>query len=218
MRLDSDARTRYLLDNFGRETALHKKIYEKTESENVLGMQISAYEGQLLQFLARLSGAGKIVEIGCLYGYSALWFLEILPEHGQLFLLEMDAARVEWMRKNFQDHPKFPQVTWLTGDALENLAGIEAQGPFDLCFIDANKGAYSRYLDWAEEHVKKGGLILGDNSFLWGGVYEENPSEKISKGQRDAMKEFNRRLADKSRYLSTLIPTEEGLTAALKLF
>lgn len=78
------------------------------------------------------------------------------------------------------------------------------------------KLAYSKYLDWAEQHVRPGGLIVGDNTFLWGGVYDE-PSEDIGQKSIQAMKEFNQRLADPAKYNSTLIPTVEGLTVAQKL-
>lgn len=215
---NENQRTQYLLQHFGHETELHRKIVEKSLAENVLGMQVSAYEGQMLQFFTQVSGAKKIVEIGCLYGYSALWMLDVLPSDGKLFLLEMDASRVDWMKESFKSHPKFSQIVWCVGDARESLSSIKAEAPFDLCFIDANKAAYSDYLTWAESHVRNGGLILGDNSFLWGEVYTVTEDEKNIRNQVKAMKEFNARLADRSRYLGTLIPTEEGLTVAQKLF
>lgn len=215
---DENARTKYLLNLFGSESELHKKITEKSKEENVLGMQISAYEGQMLELLATLANAKTVVEIGCLYGYSALWLLNALPEDGKLYLLELDPARVEWMKSTFEKHPKFAQIEWRVGDAVQNLEALSACGPFDLCFIDANKAAYATYLTWVEKNLKKGGLILGDNSFLWGGVYNEEYSEKNSNNQLRSMKEFNTRLADRGRYLATLIPTDEGLTVAQKLF
>ncbi len=213
----TDLRGQYLLQLFGHESDLHKKIEAKSKAEGVIGMQISAYEGQMIKLFAQLISARKIIEIGCLYGYSALWLLEVLPEDGELYLLELDETRVAWMKENFRNHPRYKNIHWFTGDALQNLKEIQSSGPFDLCFIDANKGAYSKYLDWAESAVRKGGLILGDNSFLWGAVYDSS-SEKSSQSQVNAMKEFNQRLADKDRYLSTLVPTEEGLTVAQKLF
>lgn len=219
MRNDNSSRWNYLLEHFGRESALHKKITEHSRQEQVLGMQVSAYEGQMLKFFAQVSGARKVVEIGCLFGYSALWLLEALPEEGgELYLLEKEGSRVEWMKENFKDHPRFSWIKWRQGDAEEQLEGLRNDGPFDFCFIDANKAAYSTYLDWAEGNIRKGGLILGDNSFLWGGVYDEGDRENISESQRRSMKEFNRRLADPARYNSTLIPTQEGLTVAQKLF
>lgn len=215
---NESAKTKYLLSLFGRESELHQKVVEKSRQENVLGMQISAYEGQMLELFATLSRAKKLVEIGCLYGYSALWLLNALPEDGKLYLLELDSARVDWMKSTFASHPKFSQVEWRVGDAVQNLETLSPEGPFDLCFIDANKAAYTTYLNWAEQNLKKGGLILGDNSFLWGGVYSEENREKNSNNQLRSMKEFNIRLADRDRYLATLIPTEEGLTVAQKLF
>jgi predicted O-methyltransferase YrrM len=66
--------------------------------------------------------------------------------------------------------------------------------------------------------TKKGGLILADNVFLGGAVYDEQIPTKFSSKNIEGMRSFHRRLADTSRYASTLIPTSEGLFAAVKLF
>ena len=54
---DSDKdfdRTKYLCELFGQESTLQKAIRSKSESEGVLGMQISSYEGQLLSFFTKM--------------------------------------------------------------------------------------------------------------------------------------------------------------------
>jgi len=58
----------------------------------------------------------------------------------------------------------------LCGDAHNLMAEIEAWGPYDLAFVDADKSGYPDYLSWCEKNVRRGGLIVGDNTFLWGAL------------------------------------------------
>ena len=105
----------------------------------------------------------------------------------------------------------------LVGDAEQTLLelGKDLQGmQVDGIFIDGNKGAYVEYLNWAEKHVRPGGLIVGDNVFLRGQVFNGSKEGSFGAGQISAMQEFNRRLADTKRYQSVILPTGEGLFVA----
>lgn len=179
-------------------------------------ISVSPHEAQLLQFLIRVGGVRSVVELGTLYGYSALAMAAALPADGRVVTIERDADRAAEARANFA-------AAGAIGARIESLVG-EAEhclnqltGPFDLVFVDANKSAYPRYLDWAEAHVRRGGFVVGDNTFLWGAVYDEAARE-VGVAQARAMRDFNARLADRTRYNATLIPTTEGLTIGQKLF
>jgi len=88
--------------------------------------------------------------------------------------------------------------------------------PYDLAFVDADKSGYPDYLSWCEKNVRRGGLIVGDNTFLWGALWNQ-PEHDIGEVEVQAMSEFNRRLSDPTRYNSILIPSREGMTVAQKL-
>lgn len=210
-------RDQYIAQLFAEEQSVHKKIRQQMEQEGFDHMSLSALEGQMLNFYTKFIGAKNIVEIGSLLGYSAVWMAEALPEDGKIYCLEISEVRSEIIRKNFEQFGMSHKLEVLSGDALEQLNYLSTKAPFDLCFIDANKGAYVKYLEWAESNIRKNGLIIGDNTFLFGGVYDvENSSE--SKNRIKTMQEFNKRLADKSKYNSMLFPTSEGMTIAQKLF
>ena len=81
----------------------------------------------------------------------------------------------------------------MSGDARDLMADIEGRGPYDLAFVDADKSGYLDYLNWCEKNVRRGGLIVGDNTFLWGALWDQP--------------QFNRRLSDPTRYNSILIPS-----------
>lgn len=212
------SREKYLDATFGLHDPELKAVRERLIASNLEFMSISPHEGRLLQFLIKAMSVKRVVEIGTLYGYSALCMAKALPDDGKLITLEKSEDNWRQASEFFAASSVSGRITSLCGTAADLLSGLEGEGPFDLVFIDADKGGYARYLDWAEKNVRKGGWIVGDNTFLWGGVWDEPQNERTGDGQIRAMKEFNLRLSDPVRYNSTLIPTTEGLTVAQKLF
>jgi caffeoyl-CoA O-methyltransferase len=172
----------------------------------------------LLQSLVRWTGVKKILELGTLHGYSALWMASALPEGGHLWTVEKDSTRASAARGFFDQSPQAAIITLLQGDFETQYELLEAEAPFDLLFIDANKSAYYRALQWGETVVRKGGFIVADNSFLFGGVYGEQISERWSPSVAENMRQLNSRLADPELYQGSLIPTSEGLTVSQKRF
>ncbi|MBX3020802.1 MAG: O-methyltransferase [Bdellovibrionales bacterium] len=217
MRVGNDEE-KYLNEVFGLSDADLLAVKAELERAQLNFMSISTHEARMLQFLIRLSGARKVVEVGTLFGFSALAMAKALPSDGRVFTLDNNRTNWEVAQKGFQAASEGRKITSLCGEGQALLAEIEKEGPFDMCFIDANKGGYCGYLDWAEKNVRQGGLIVGDNTFLWGGVYGQPRDRDIGPNQIRVMKEFNQRLADPSRYNSTMIPTSEGLTVGQKLF
>lgn len=184
-------------------------------------IQLGAGEGKILQLLVRLAGVKRAIEVGSLAGYSALWTAEALPEDGELYAINRDPAHHRLLQDNIARREEGAAIIPHLGEGKAVLETLAAQAPFDMIFIDADKPGYPAYLDWAEQYIRKGGLIIGDNTLLFGHVWKENPPEgkgAPSAAAWRAMREFNERLADPSRYLSVLLPTQEGMTVAIKQF
>lgn len=218
MRSDSSSNQRlhYLNQLFGAEDAVLSAIRNKAAELNLEGMQVSPHEGRILQSLVQWSGAKKIVEIGLFLGYSTLWMARALPQDGKIISLEKNKEHFDLAQSFLEKSDCSEKIELRLCDAELELSKLEPHGPFDFVFIDANKGAYLQYLDWAERHVKPGGFIVGDNTFLFGLVYGEGPKERWSEKQIEGMQEFNRRLSDPQKYQSCQLPTVEGLTIAQK--
>jgi predicted O-methyltransferase YrrM len=216
MRIESQEQ-KYLNEVFGLDDAELNDVRAELHRHNVEFMSVSGAEARILQFLTRALGVMKIVEVGTLFGYSTLAFAKALPANGHIWTLEKNRENFAIAQKHFAKFEAGKKITALNGDAAEILSSIEKEGPFDMVFIDADKAGYLKYLDWAEINVRPGGYIVGDNTFLFGALWGQTRDRNINEKQIAAMKEFNRRLADTSRYNSTLIPTVEGLTVAQKL-
>lgn len=181
-------------------------------------IHIGPDEGKLLQLLIRLHGSKRIVEIGTLAGYSTIWMARALEEDGHIYTLNKDPQHIKMAQASFAASEVRQHITMLEGDAHATLPQLADKAPFDMVFIDADKISYNDYLDWAENNVRKGGLVVADNTLLFGTVTQDTPPKDTAPATWQAMRRFNERLADPQRYFATILPTEEGLSAAIKLF
>lgn len=207
----------YLNETFGIMDPDLEKIRVRLKEGKADFMSVSPFEAKLLQFLIQTFKVETIVEIGALFGYSAVAMAKALPATGRVISIEKSEQNYKELEITKKAVHTTGKIEFLLGDALDHLSELQENGPFDMVFIDANKGGYVEYLNWAEKNVKKGGIIVGDNTFLFGGVYGESRDPQMGDKQVQVMQEFNRRLADPRKYNSILIPTFEGMTVAQKL-
>ena len=182
-----------------------------------LPIHIGPEEGKLLQLFIGLHGVKTILEIGTLAGYSTIWMARALAEGGHITTINKDAEHIALAKESFAKSEVADKITMLEGDAHDILPTLEGQ-LFDMMFIDADKISYGDYLDWADKLVRPGGLIIADNTLLFGTIGLETPPEGFAPTTWHSFKLFGQRLADPNRYFSTLIPTEQGMTVAVKLF
>lgn len=207
----------YINDVFVDENLAHKNVRLNVNNQQ-REIQISPMEGKMLYVITRMARVKNAIELGVLAGYSAIWIAKALPKGGKLYAIEKNQSCKQQILENIKKCDQEDKIELLMGNAKETLKAIEKKGPFDMVFIDADKTNYCTYLDWAEKNIRKGGLIIGDNTFLFNSVYENNKPEHVKEKTWESMKMFNKRLANKEKYDSILFPTEEGMTIAIKKF
>ena len=195
---------------FHPEDDVLREIRERSVAAGLPAIAVGRMDGLHLELLARAANARRAVEIGTLGGYSGVCLLRGMPE-GRLDTFELEAKNAEVARESFTKAGVVDRVRIHVGPAAEKLREIEADGPFDLVFIDADKVGYPAYLTWAEEHLRVGGVVLLDNAFAWGGVVAPD-----SDGAR-AIAECSERLGRGGRWRATMLPTEEGLAFGVKV-
>jgi caffeoyl-CoA O-methyltransferase len=201
---------------FGAEDPVLAGIRARSAREGLPAIAVGAMDGLHLEVLARAAGARKAVEIGTLGGYSAVCLLRGLGEGGFLHTLELDPRRAEVARASLEGAGFAGRFAIHVGDALETLPRLEAGGPFDLVFVDADKARYPQYLAWAEEHLRVGGLLLADNAFAFGHVHD--PEWRGDDAAAVApLRRFAERLAGGGRFRATMLPTAEGLALGVKV-
>ncbi|HEU5345551.1 MAG TPA: O-methyltransferase [Ktedonobacterales bacterium] len=152
-------------------------------------INVAANQGKLLQLLARLVGARRVLEIGTLGGYSAIWMARALPPDGQLISLEVNPAHAEVARANIARAGLSDRIEVRLGSAHESLPQLAEQGagPFDLVFIDADKTSTPTYLTWALRLTKPGSLIVIDNVVRQGAVADAESDNADVRGIQQAL-------------------------------
>jgi len=181
-------------------------------------IQVAANQGKLLQMIARLQGARRILEIGTLAGYSTIWMARALPKDGRLITLEYEPKHADVARKNLARAGLTDQVDLRVGKAIDLLPQIAAEnaGPFDLTFIDADKQSTTEYFEWALKLSRVGSLIVVDNVVRHGEVANPKSNDDMVLG----MRRFFERLATEPRVSATAIQvvgtkSHDGLAFAL---
>ena len=177
------------------------------------GMQVSSYEGYLLSWLVRISGAKRILEIGTFMATSTLWLAEGAGAKGQVTALEFAADYAAAARDHVAASPHKNRIEIVQTNAHAWLAAAPLAPTYDLVFIDADKPSYSAYLEAVLPRMNPRGFIVGDNTLLFGAMSGEHP-DAASAAAKKSMTLFNETLADASRFESILLPTPEGLTVA----
>jgi predicted O-methyltransferase YrrM len=199
----------------GEDPVLEELRYE-TSRQGLPEIYISAEVGRLLQVLLVAIGARRVLEIGTLGGYSALWMARALPDDGRLLTVEIDPERAAFAR-SFVSRAELDDIVEVrvgeaSGVLTELVRGLAAgeEESFDAVFIDADKESYTAYLDAAMELVRPGGLIIADNAFRDGRVLDDDPDEATR-----GVLAYNERVATHERLASTIIPIRDGLVVSV---
>ena len=168
-------------------------------------INVSPNQGKFLMLLAQTIGARRILEIGTLGGYSAIWLARALPADGRLLSLEADPAYAELARANLARAGLAEKVEVRVGRAQDTLPELIAEGaaPFDLIFIDADKPSTPDYYQWSVELARRGSLIVVDNVVREGRVIDAKSDSPHIQGLR---RFFDLAAAD-SRVSGTAIQT-----------
>ncbi|MCX5540990.1 O-methyltransferase [Paraburkholderia sp. CNPSo 3076] len=168
-------------------------------------INVAPNQGKFLHLLARIQGARRILEIGSLGGYSAIWLGRALPDDGAMVSLEFSPENAAVARANIARAGLDAKVTVMTGLALESLDALIAQGaaPFDFVFIDADKSNNPNYLERVLKLSRPGTVIVADNVVREGRVADPAHHEDDVVGLR---RYFNM-LGNDKRLATTAVQT-----------
>jgi predicted O-methyltransferase YrrM len=179
---------------------------------------VTASQGRLLNLLARIHGARRILEVGTLGGYSTIWLARALPTDGRLVTLELDPGYAAVAERNVAAAGLAALVEIRVGAAIESLAALTAERPepFDLAFIDADKANTPVYFEAALELCRPGGVIVADNVVRGGSLADADTDDPGAIGNR----RLHELLAKEPRVEATTIQTVgakgyDGFTLAL---
>ena len=207
-----DPYQQFLRDLFHSDDDGLARLMAEAQSEGIPNMSIGPEQGKFLQLLVQLTGATKVLEIGVLGGYSGTWIARALPEGGKLIGLELEQKHADFARKQWKQMGLADRIEVRVGPALDSLPQLADEAPFDLVFIDADKGNYPAYLDFAIQYSRPGTVILGDNVEMWGSLVDP---ERQDSDWVQGMRSFARALSCHERLTSTVVPYPDGLAMAV---
>jgi len=203
---------RYIDDLFVAEPAILVELRREMEERGLPMIQVPARTGRLLEVLVRAVGARRVLEIGTLGGYSALWIARGLPPDGRIVSLEKDPDHARLARAWVERAEEDERIEVLQGDARALLAEV-GTGEYDLVFIDADKESYLPYLQEALRILEPGGIVIADNALWDGRVIDPERGDDATEGIRA----FNRALASARDLEATILPVGDGVALGVKV-
>lgn len=211
----ADALDDYVRSHIDPEPELLHQVQRLTHIHLTYPRMCSGHlQGRLLKMFGQLIGAHRILELGTFSGYSALSLAEGMTPDPITGLCELHTIEVFDELEDFL-HDVMAKAGILGerihlhfGDALQIIPQIEGQ--FDLAFIDADKRIYDQYYELILPRMRKGGLIIADNTLWDGKVLDPNPKE--SDLQTRGLQRFNDLIAADDRVEKVILPMRDGLT------
>jgi predicted O-methyltransferase YrrM len=195
----------YLVESLIPSDGVLQETLLANAAANLPAIDVSPNQGKMLNLLARIQGARRILEIGTLGGYSTIWLARALPANGKLITLEAEPKHAMVASTNIARAGLSSVVELRLGPALESLAQLlkEQVEPFDIIFIDADKQNNPAYLEWSLRLSRPGTIIICDNVVRDGAVIDRASTDAGIQGTR----RFFEMIAADSRVDATALQT-----------
>jgi caffeoyl-CoA O-methyltransferase len=186
---------------------LYERLAAETrEKTSIPQMMVGEVEGRFLEFLVRLTGAKRVLELGTFTGYSSLSMARGLPDGGHVITCDVNPETTAIAQRYAEEAGLADRIEYRLGPGIETIAQIE--GPFDLVFIDAEKSGYMDYYEAVLPQLADGGLIIADNALRDGQVLAEDTAE--------VMHAFNEHVRNDSRVQCVLLTVRDGMLLIMK--
>ena len=195
-----------------REPDVLRRLREETSPLPMSQMQIAPEQGALMSLLVRLIGAKRTLEIGTFTGYSSTCVALALPDDGRMVCCDVSREWTDVAQRYWADAGVAGKISLRlapAGETLEQMLADGETGSFDFAFIDANKRDYPAYYEACLRLVRRGGLIMLDNTLRDGRVLD--PRDEDDR----AIAALNEQIATDERVDVAMLPMIDGITLVL---
>ena len=205
-----EAVERYAEEHSTPPAELFERLAAETEATQSLPqMMVGPLEGAFLSFVVGLMRPRLVVELGTFTGWSSIAMASALPPGGRIVSCDVNEETTAVARRYAEEAGVADRIEYRLGPALESLATLD--GPFDLVFIDADKGGYVDYYEAVLPKLADGGAILADNTLADGRVVDPGDSEMAR-----AIARFNDHVRADERVECALLTIRDGVTLIRK--
>jgi len=205
-----EAVERYAEEHSTPPAELFERLAAETQATQSLPqMMVGPLEGAFLSFVVGLMRPRLVVELGTFTGWSSIAMASALPPGGRIVSCDVNEETTAVARRYAEEAGVADRIEYRLGPALESLATLD--GPFDLVFIDADKGGYVDYYEAVLPKLADGGAILADNTLADGRVVDPGDSEMAR-----AIARFNDHVRADERVECALLTIRDGVTLIRK--
>jgi predicted O-methyltransferase YrrM len=168
--------------------------------------------GASLRFLAAVTQARAVVELGTGTGVSGLWLLRGMPEGGVLTSIDVEAEHQRLAREVFTEAGvPANRLRLIAGSANDVLPRL-ADASYDLVHADARSEDVPDLLDGIVRIVRPGGVLVIGHA-LAGKVADPTSRDAAALALRVAA----RAVRERDDLLPVLWPVDDGLLAAVRM-
>ncbi|WP_028309443.1 O-methyltransferase [Desulfitibacter alkalitolerans] len=168
----------------------------------------------LLYLLAKMHNSRRVLEIGTATGYSTIWLARAVAPLGRVTTIEINHLRHRRAREYFQRAGLDNIITAYLGDALNILPQLP--GDFDFIFMDAAKGQYISFFDYAYKLLVPGGILVADNVLFKGMVATGAKYPRRKRTLVVRLRKFLRMLNNHPNLVTSILPLGDGVALCLK--
>ena len=199
----------YLAERTRAEDAFLAELKEAARAAGIPPIWISPEQASLMQILLKAANARVVVEVGTLAGYSAIAMARALPpraDGGLVRTIEIVERHADFAKEWIGRSDVADRIEVHVGAGADVLADF-ADDSADAAFLDADKSGYPTYLRECLRIVRKGGMILVDNAFAFGQLFEADPTDR----EVPAVRAFNDQMAQTPGVHGVIVPIGDGL-------
>lgn len=202
---------RYIDEHSSEDSPLLQQVTRNTHLKTLHPQMLSGHvQGRFLEMISCMLRPKYILELGTFTGYSALCLAKGLEPEGELHTIEIDDELEDTILNHFSQSDQATRLHLHIGDALDIIPRLNH--PFDLVFIDADKRLYPRYLELVLPLLRKGGILLADNTLWYGKVIDNTASD----AQTNGINAFNAAIHANEALENVILSIRDGITMAIK--
>ena len=162
--------------------------------------------------IIKLINAKRILEIGSAIAYSSL--MMNFSTGAKIDTIEINEKMYQVAKDNIKHFGKEEDINIIFGDALLQYDLLK-DNTYDLIFIDAAKGQYEKFFKIYSPLLRQGGVIVCDNLYFHGLLFEEIESRNLRQLIRK-IDDFNQFIKDEKDFETHIFKIGDGISVSIK--
>jgi caffeoyl-CoA O-methyltransferase len=187
------------------------ELKDAAREAGIPAIWVAPEQASFMQILLKLRRARDVVEVGTLAGYSAITMARALPPDGRVRTIELKPQHADFAEAWIARSDVAGKIQVLRGGGQDWLPRLGAASA-DAAFLDADKSGYPIYLKECLRILRPHGLVMVDNAFAFGQLFDPAPSDR----EVAAVRRFNDIMAAEPALHGIIMPIGDGLWVGVK--